>query len=631
VFRGKTRCCRDLRNHASGPGCCPCPGQDPNTEFDTYRKPRRIGAEAHLNQTRRSRSKIAAVLLAIATGTLAGSAAAATLTSPLRFPARQDRAVRRAAEAGENLLDLNPQALGELRKVKRGETVRLQNFPFAPNATGDLLLERFEVLTSDAQLLVQTAQGTEIRQMPDVAHFRGRLDGDLDSRVYVGNPDGFLVAIIKSSAGIVYVGPEGPADGPVQHVLRHADSPLNDEFVPSAWRCDADDLPQAPIGDFRQIGEPSLRPASALEPLAAAALKEATVSIETDQELLARYGGNATSMTTYITTLFGSISTIYERDMAVHLTVNRVQAWTTTDPYSSTSPRTQLDEIGDWWHGNRPKSSYPRTVVHFMSGKPISGGIAWLGVLCAGDFPQGNHWGGAYGVTQINGSYPGSPWDLLAVSHELGHNFGSPHTHCFSPPIDMCYNGEGGCYSGAVVNPGPLGGTIMSYCHLLSGGYGNIDLRFHQRCIAERMLPEIDSSSCLTSYAGGGGSSATRFYTVAPCRAVDTRNAAGPWGGPALAANSDRTFALGGRCGIPTSAKAASVNVTVLQATSAGDLRLYPAGTGMANSSAINYSAGQTRANNATAPLGTSGGVVVRCDQSQGSVQAIIDVNGYYQ
>jgi Metallo-peptidase family M12 len=528
------------------------------------------------------------------------------------------------------LLDLDPQALGDLRKVGRGEPLRLENFPFAPAATGDLLLERFEVTTPDAQLLVQTAQGTETRQMPDVVHFRGRLDGDPDSRVYVGLPAGFLVAIVRSGAGIVYVGPEGSVDGPVQHVLRRADSPLNDEFVPAAWRCDADDLPQAPIGDIERIGERSLRPASAAEALEATALKEAAVSIETDQELLAKYSGNVTSMTSYITTLFGVISTIYERDVAVHLTVNRVQAWTTTDPYSSGSTRTQLDEVGDWWHANRPKSTYPRTTVHYMSGKPVSGGIAWLGVLCAGDFSQGGHWGGAYGVTQVSGAYPGSPWDLIAVAHELGHNFGSPHTHCFSPPIDMCYNGETGCYSGAIVSPGALGGTIMSYCHLLSGGYGNIDLRFHDRCITERMLPEIDSSTCLTSYAGGGPT-ATHFYTVTPCRAVDTRNAAGPWGGPALAANSDRTFALGGRCGIPTTAKAVSVNLTVVQGTAGGDLRLYPAGSGMASSSAINYSAGQTRANNATAALGTSGGLVVRCDQSQGNVQAIIDVNGYYQ
>ncbi len=467
--------------------------------------------------------------------------------------------------------------------------------------------------------------------MPAVAHFRGRLDGDVDSRVYLGVHAGFLVAIVKTAAGVVYVGPEGSVDGPVQHVLRTPDSPLNAEFAPIGWRCDADDLPPAPGGGAARIGEPSLRPSAALSTQSITVLKEATISVETDEELLAKYSGNVSAMSAYITSVFGQISVIYERDVQVHLTVNRIQAWTTTDPYSSTSTRTQLDEVGDWWHANRPKASYPRTAVHYMSGKPVSGGIAWLDVLCMGDFSQGGHWGGAYGVTQVNAAYPASPWDLIAMSHELGHNFGSPHTHCYSSPIDMCYGSESGCYSGPVVNPGPLGGTIMSYCHLLSGGYGNIDLRFHDRCITERMLPLINSVSCLGAISDPTPPTATSFHTVPPCRVVDTRNETGPFGGPALAANSSRTFVVGGQCGVPSTAKALSLNVAVTQPTNPGSLRLYAGGTLSPLATAINYRAGQTRANDSIPPLGTGGSLAVQCDQSSGNVQVIIDVNGYFQ
>ena len=540
--------------------------------------------------------------------------------------------MRRAAEAGERLLDLDARALAELRKVGRSESVRVETFPFAPGATGDLILERFEVATADARVLVQTGNGTEVLRMPDVVHFRGRLDGDTDSRVYVGVQAAFLVAMVKTSAGLVYVGPEGPVDGPVQHVLRTADSPLNNEFVPADWRCDADDLPQAPIGDAGRIGEPSLRLQSGTATLAASAVKEATVSIETDQELLAKFSGNVSAMSSYIATVLGQASVIYERDVAVRLTVNVIQAWATTDPYSATGPRTQLDEVGDWWHGNRPKSSYPRTTVHFMSGKPVSGGIAWLDVLCMGDFSQGGHWGGAYGVTQVNASYPASPWDLLAVSHELGHNFGTPHTHCYSPPIDMCYNGEAGCYSGPIVNPGPLGGTIMSYCHLLSGNYGNIDMRFHERCVSEQMLPEINSVTCLGTVSEPPPPTVeTNFYTVAPCRAVDTRNASGPYGGPALSANGSRSFTMGGRCGVPATAKAVAMNLTVTQPTAAGDLRAYPANTTAPLVSAVNYRSGQTRANNVRIGLDSNSALGIKCDQASGNVQVIIDVTGYFQ
>ena len=76
----------------------------------------------------------------------------------------------------------------------------------------------------------------------------------------------------------------------------------------------------------------------------------------------------------------------------------------------------------------------------FPSGKAVSGGIAWLSVLCSGDFSSGGgHYGGAYGVTQVYGTYPLHTWDQFATSHETGHNAGSHHTHCYVPAIDHCY------------------------------------------------------------------------------------------------------------------------------------------------------------------------------------------------
>jgi hypothetical protein len=561
---------------------------------------------------------------------------AVSLPSPLRY-APSGITIQRVEPAGERLLDIDPRGLARLRAVADREPLVLQDFPFAPGLTGNLVLERFDVVAPDAKILVQGPDGETSMPLPRGTHFEGHLEGEPDSRVYVGVPGDFLVAILQTSAGLVYVGPDGPTAGPVQHVVRRSDSLRNVELAPLDWRCDSDELAPAPIGRRSEealqggllsaLSKPS---AASLSALATSALKDAAVSIETDQELLAKFSGNVTTMTTYITTLMAQISVIYERDVAVHLTVNTIQAWTTTDPYVKTDTRGQLDEVGDWWHANRPKSSYPRTIVEYLSGKPVTGGIAWLDVLCANDFSQSGHWGGGYGVVQISTNYPSNLWDLLATAHEMGHNFGSPHTHCFSPPIDMCYSGESGCYVGPVVNPGPLGGTIMSYCHLLAGGYGNIDLRFHDRCITEQMLPEINSVTCLTDIAVTPPV-ATRFYTVTPCRVVDTRNPTGPYGGPALAANTSRSFAVGGQCGVPTTAKAASLNLTVTGGTAPGILRLYPGGTLTPLASAINYGAGKTRANNQTTPLGSAASLAVRCDQVSGIVQVIIDVNGYFQ
>lgn len=123
-----------------------------------------------------------------------------------------------------------------------------------------------------------------------------------------------------------------------------------------------------------------------------------------------------------------------------------------------------------------------------------------------------------------------------------------------------------------------------------------------------------------------------QFFTVPPCRIVDTRAAIGPLGGPALPGQSGRTFALAGTCGIPSSAKSVSVNLTVTQAAAPGHLTIHPAGTGTPLASSINFSAGQTRANNAILRLSTDGsGSVAVENAAPGPVHFILDVSGYFE
>lgn len=121
------------------------------------------------------------------------------------------------------------------------------------------------------------------------------------------------------------------------------------------------------------------------------------------------------------------------------------------------------------------------------------------------------------------------------------------------------------------------------------------------------------------------------FHTLTPCRVLDTRNPNGPWGGPALTAAATRSFTAGGRCGIPSTARAISANLAVTQSSSAGNLRVYAGGTSLPPTSALNYGPGQTRANNAIIELGAGGVLTVRCDQAAGSVHFLLDVNGYFE
>jgi hypothetical protein len=101
-------------------------------------------------------------------------------------------------------------------------------------------------------------------------------------------------------------------------------------------------------------------------------------------------------------------------------------------------------------------------------------------------------------------------------------------------------------------------------------------------------------SGCFTA-----SSSALSFFSIPPCRVVDTRNAAGPYGGPAIVANTDRSFVFTGQCGVPVGARAVVINIAVTLSTAGGDLRLFPTGSSLPLVSAINYNAGKTRANDA--------------------------------
>jgi len=124
----------------------------------------------------------------------------------------------------------------------------------------------------------------------------------------------------------------------------------------------------------------------------------------------------------------------------------------------------------------------------------------------------------------------------------------------------------------------------------------------------------------------------TRFYTLPPCRLVDTRGPTGPRGGPILQPGQNRTFALAGACGVPATAKTLSVNVTVTQPASAGLLALSAADQQPGGTSIVNFAAGQTLANNAVLRLSSEGsGSIDVLASTSGTVQFILDVNGYFQ
>jgi hypothetical protein len=141
----------------------------------------------------------------------------------------------------------------------------------------------------------------------------------------------------------------------------------------------------------------------------------------------------------------------------------------------------------------------------------------------------------------------------------------------------------------------------------------------------------FDISNTNFTIIAGVAAPATDFYTLTPCRLIDTRNAIGPLGGPALVGGTTRSLLVAGICGVPVGATALVVNLTIVQPVAAGDLRLFPSGIAAPLVSTINFSAGQILANNAVVPLtGTiPGSLDVQADFA-GTSHFVLDVVGYF-
>lgn len=220
-----------------------------------------------------------------------------------------------------------------------------------------------------------------------------------------------------------------------------------------------------------------------------------TIAIETDWQLYQRFG-SVPALVQYVTNLVNATSRRYLADVGVTITLRYLgvhttqdDGWTTQD-FPSGSTTSLLYEFQNAWQWSSGRPALANTdLSHFLSGAGIGGGVGYMNALCRPEF--------AFGVSaSINGNInwltwdwqnTSTSWDFVVLAHELGHNFGSAHTHEYCPPIDRCYpNTFPGCNPSAVCSHG----TIMSYCHTCPGGMLNTDLFFHPRT-AEVMRSNI--------------------------------------------------------------------------------------------------------------------------------------------
>ncbi len=183
---------------------------------------------------------------------------------------------------------------------------------------------------------------------------------------------------------------------------------------------------------------------------------------------------------------------------------------------------------------------------------------------------------------------------------------------------------------GVLTNPGACGGSCGYGAYLAKFGTGSANPT-PTPTPTYTATPAGTPTKTPTPAPTPTPPSATRFFTISPCRVIDTRNPDGPSGGPALSAGTTRTFPVAGLCGIPSAAKAVAINVAVFLPSDTGDLRLFPAGVSAPMASSVNFTRGIIRASNGVVTLGSNGQATVQCDMLSGATDFFADVYGYYR
>lgn len=359
------------------------------------------------------------------------------------------------------LLNINKTELQNLNENKPFEillTIPFERTANSGNGSVNLDLKRFDILSSNTKFVTRTTNGNEEITLNDIpVSYSGKIEGMENSFVTISFSRDKVIGLISTENEVYNLGAIKDNQGNETEdyiIFNEKDLKIQNPF--SCYT--KDNLTNEYTEQIRKsISEQKLKDASSTD------LYIAEIAVEIDFITYNIYGQNSNAAINYALSLMSAASAIYMKEVNVKFIVPYVRVWETTDPYTGTNSSQLLNQFRAEWNTNQ--QSVQRDLAHIITRRSGGmGGIAWIDGLCeniAGGF--------GYAFSNVTASIlplPTYSWDAMVVSHETGHNFGSPHTHSCSWPggiIDSCYTPEGSCYSGP---PVAAVGTIMSYCHL---------------------------------------------------------------------------------------------------------------------------------------------------------------------
>ena len=376
------------------------------------------------------------------------------------------------------LLSLNKGALSEIFKSVK-ENIELQ-FPVSGKDNITLVLTKVKILSDNFKLNIISNEGiSQISYTPGI-YYNGIIKDNPKSHASISIFENSIVGIISDESGNYNLGSLN-SDKPGTEYVYYKETDLTKKNV---FKCGVDDMGKMRIKNNphgNNIGN-----------------KDNTESrLPVKVYFVADYQmyldkGSSTSVSNYITALFNEVATIYQNEY-LPVQISTISVYTTTDPYRNMHDAAQILEA----FGDNLQDNFNGDLAHLLTTRNESfGGISWINTLCT-HYNSTDHSGrfSFSGIDNNYNSFPNYSWTVTVVTHEMGHSFGSMHTHaCWWPitaskigQIDSCYASEESCITGTHQNNN---GTIMSYCHLngainLSLGFGSmpgdtIRLRYNQ-------------------------------------------------------------------------------------------------------------------------------------------------------
>lgn len=445
-------------------------------------------------------------LLAVSFLSLLGAASAAQST--LVFPL-----VPLAPEPTLAGLILQPHARRTSQLTSR-DSVRLTDVSLPDGRVVALDLVRIRTERMGFRYYVDGVERSDLLTGADLSLWKGVVVGEAGSAAMLSFSQLGAQGWIDSGGERVHLTPRPDAAGNWWNgdVVMATERSLNAAGMQLDTVCNATPPP------LEALELPTASGASGAAPLLGpgCALRECKLAIESDYQYFQRFNDSA-AQATYTTTLWAFISDRYESQIATILTFPYVgfystpaDPWTTPDAPGTSSA--MLTEFRNAWVGAVPNGA---RLGHFMSGASLGGGVAWLDVLCStsNNFAVSGNINGTISFPIVQ--QPNN-WDFIVCAHELGHNFNALHTHSYCPPLDQCPPSQyfGQCQTSQVCSSQ---GTIMSYCHLCSGGTGNITTYFHP---TSAQFMTAAAQNCLPTYSGLSGDAPTLLAAATPTPVV---------------------------------------------------------------------------------------------------------------